>query len=202
MALKKTGRIVDGPKKPRGMRLTDDEWTFVKEAVKKYRAGEEPARASLATPSNDTTDIKGNSATYKGNSEVALLSHLEYLYQQDCIWLLEYEQFLTDDFYRKHNWGKIQIERELIQLQIMTLLPHLDNAGITHELNIDHKSNQISYITGVSLIELDYDIKIKRWQVPDNIETEDVAAKLLSTFQAREKILERVKELERKQHEL
>ena len=87
------------PKKIRGMRLTDDEWAFVKEAVKKFREGDKDLVETA--PVRELPQETVPTVVYQGFSGAGLLAHLEELYQQEYSWLLEYAKYLKSGYYDK-----------------------------------------------------------------------------------------------------
>ena len=182
------------PKKIRGMRVTDDEWVFLKDALKKYRNGEQEASdgSPLHEYHNETPSI-----CYQGESGASLLAHLEELYQQDYGWLLEYEKYLKSDYYEKYTPDEIKLQRELLRLQIVTLLPHLQKLNFSYEVKLSCSPKGVAYITASNFQDLGKDIKVKAWQEPDEIDFQEANLQLLKTYREVMKERERVKELER-----
>ena len=183
------------PKKIRGMRLTDDEWAFLKDALKKYRSGE--IEASEIPSVQVSSHQEAPSISYQGISGASLLAHLEELYQQEYGWLLEYEKYLKSDYYEKYTPDEIKLQRELIRLQIEALLPHLQKVDFSYDVKLSCSPKGIAYITASNFQDIGTDIKIKAWQEPDNIDFQETNLQLLKTYRELMKERERVKELER-----
>ena len=185
-------------KKYRGIRLTDEEWAFVKDVVKKYRQGEmaEP-KAALAPSIPEKPRQEAPTIVYQGYSGAGLLAHLEELYQQEYDWLLEYEKYLKSDYYDKHSLEEINLQRELIRLQIVALLPHLNRFTFDYEVKRACSPKGKAYISASQIPDIDKDIEIKAWQEPDELDYHKENVKLAKTYRALRQEREKVKELER-----
>ena len=185
-------------KKYRGIRLTDDEWTFVKDALKKYRSGETvEAKAAPAPSVPEKPRQEAPTIVYQGYSGAGLLAHLEELYQQEYDWLLEYEKYLKSDYYDKHSLEEINLQRELIRLQIVALLPHLNRFHFDYDVQRACSPKGKACISASKIPDIDKDIIIKVWQEPDELDYHEENVKLAKIYRALQQELEKAKELER-----
>ncbi len=180
-------------KKMRGFRLTDDEWAFMKDALAKYRKGEtmEP-KAAPEPPQQEAPTI-----VYQGYSGAGLLAHLEELYSQEYGWLQEYKKYLKSDYYDKHTLEEINLQRELIRLQIVALLPHLNHFKFDYAVQMACSPKGKAYISASKIPDIDKDIEIKAWQEPDGLDYHEENLKLARMHQALEDERKTVRELER-----
>lgn len=183
------------PKKIRGMRLTDDEWAFVKEAVKKFREGDKDLVE--VAPAHEMPQETAPTVIYQGFSGAGLLAHLEELYQQEYGWLLEYAKYLKSDYYDKYTPDEIRLQRELIRLQIVALAPHLQNVNFSYDVKRDCSPRGVACISASKINDVDKDIKVKAWQEPDGLDLQEESLRLLKTYRELEEMREKVKELER-----
>lgn len=98
-------------------RLTEDERAFMKEALAKYRKGEQmQLKASLAPIEAESPQHKAPTIVYQGYSGAGLLAHLEELYSQEYGWLQEYKKCLKSDYYDKHTLDEINLQRDALHL--------------------------------------------------------------------------------------
>lgn len=192
----------DIPKKYRGIRLTDDEWAFVKEAVKKYRNGKTaedkaaPASSVLEQHRQETLAI-----VYQGYSGAGLLAHLEELYQKEYDWLQEYKKYLKSDYYDKHSPEEIKLHRELIRLQIVALLPHLNRFTFDYDVMRECSPKWKAYISASYLSDIGKEIEIKAWQEPDGLDYQEENVRLAKLYRELKEEREKVRELERHQND-
>ena len=187
------------PKKIRGMRLTDDEWSFVKEAVKKFRNGENDVVEGATA--DDLPQEAASMVVYEGFSGAGLLAHLEELYQQEYGWLLEYAKYLKSDYYDKYTPDEIRLQRELIRLQIVALAPHLQNVNFSYDVKRDCSPRGVACISATKLHDVDKDIKVKAWQEPDGLDLQEEKLRIMRTFRELEDMRTKIKELERHQYD-
>lgn len=182
-------------KKIRGIRLTDDEWAFVKEAVKRFRNGEnDVVEAALA---DELPQEAASMVVYQGFSGVGLLAHLEELYQQEYGWLLEYAKYLKSDYYDKYTLDEIRVQRELIRLQIVALAPHLQNVDFSYDVKRDCSPRCVACISVTKIHDVDNDIKVKAWQEPVGLDLQEEKIRLMRTYRELEEMREKIKDLER-----
>lgn len=182
------------PKKYRGIRLTDDEWDFVKEAVKQYRQEETTEQKAAPAPGIQEK-------TRQDNNGVGLLAHLEALYHQEYTWLREYTKYLKGG-YDKYTLEEINLQRELIQLQIVTLLPHLNHFTFSYEVQMACSPKGKAYINASQISEINKDIEIEAWQEPDRLDYTEENIKLTKMYKALQQEREKIKELEHRIHDL
>ncbi len=187
-------------KKMRGFRLTDEEWEFMKEALNKYRNGndaEEPA----SQLSKDFTQVQqpNPTATKQGAS---LLAHLEHLYKEQYKWLLEYRDYLKDESYQKHTLEEITLHQEMIHLQILTLIPHLQRLNFSEEVKLACSPLEVAFIHPVDISEIgkNNDFYVKSWKEPENLTYNEVNSSLVKSFEAIKWLNLEIKELEKKLH--
>ena len=193
---------VDIPKKYRGIRLTDDEWAFVKEAVKKYRNGETvEAEAPKASSTPKQTQQMVHAIVYQGYSGAGLLAHLEELYQQEYDWLQEYKKYLKSDHYDKHSLEEINLRRELIRLQIVALIPHLNHFNFDYNVKLACSQKGKAHISASQIPDIDKDIEINAWMEPDGLDYDEENLKLARIYRDLKKEWESVRELERHQND-
>lgn len=188
------------PKKIRGMRVTDDEWVFLKDALDKYRSGETaaPVSAPIEAPSQVQSDTED---TYKALVK-GLLAHLENLYYQDEQWLLEYKQYLQDESYDKHSEDEIEYQRELIHSQIVTLSTHLTKLPIRDDIKISLSviSVGIIHASNREFGKKIMDFYVKAWKEPEDLEYQSIYNKLLKTYEARCSLQQEIQILEKNLH--
>lgn len=189
-------------KKMRGFRLTDDEWAFMKEVLAKYRKGEamEPKAAS-ASSASEPPQQEANTIVYQGYSGAGLLAHLEELYNQEYGWLQEYKKYLKSDRYEKHTLEEINLQRELIRLQIVALLPHLNHFKFDYDVQMACSPKGKAHISASKIPDIDKDIEIKAWQEPDGLDYHEENLRLAQMYRELRNEREKVRELERKQND-
>ena len=181
------------PKKYRGIRLTDEEWAFVKDAVKKYRSGE-MAEAKDGSPKE--VSRQESTIIYQGYSGAGLLAHLENLYNQEYGWLLEYEKYLKSEYYDKYTLDEINLQRELIRLQIVALLPHLNHFTFDYDVKRECSPKGMACISVSRSPDISRDIEIKAWQEGDGLDYHEENLRLARTYRDLKKQREKVRELE------
>lgn len=182
-------------KKIRGIRLTDDEWAFVKEAVKRFRNGENDVVE--AATADELPQEAASMVVYQGFSGAGLLAHLEELYQQEYGWLLEYAKYLKSDYYYKYTPDEIRVQRELIRLQIVALAPHLQNVDFSYDVKRDCSPRSVACISVTKIHDVDNDIKVKAWQEPVGLDLQEEKIRLMRTYRELEEMREKIKDLER-----
>ena len=183
-------------------RLTEDERAFMKDALAKYRKGEamqpKPAPAPIVAepPQHESPTI-----VYQGYSGAGLLAHLEELYSQEYGWLQEYKKYLKSDYYDKHTLDEINLQRELIRLQIVALLPHLNHFHFDYDVQLACSPKGKAYISASKIPDIDKDIEIKAWQEPDGLDYQEENLRLAKMYRELKTEREKVRELERKQND-
>ena len=183
-------------------RLTEDERAFMKDALAKYRKGEamqqKPAPAPHVSepPQHEATTI-----VYQGYSGAGLLAHLEDLYSQEYGWLQEYKKYLKSDYYDKHTLDEINLQRELIYLQIVALLPHLNRFKFDYDVQRACSPKGKAYISASKIPDIDKDIEIKAWQEPDGLDYHEENLRLAKMYRELKNEREKVRELERQQND-
>lgn len=189
-------------KKMRGFRLTDDEWSFMKDALAKYRKGEAVEPKTAPAPSvSEPPQQEALTIVYQGYSGAGLLAHLEELYSQEYDWLQEYKKYLKSDYYDKHTLEEIQLQRELIRLQIVALLPHLNHFKFDYDVQLACSPKGKAYISASKVPDIDKDIEIKAWQEPDGLDYYEENLRLAQMYRELKTEREKVRELERKQND-
>ncbi len=174
----------EDPRPMRGFRLTDAEWGFMKEAIRKYRARGEDAATETAV-----AKVSSHAASIGySNLESGLLAHFEALYKEDLHWLREYERYLTSDYYEKYTIEEIRLHRKMIQVQIIALMPHLLELGFDYEVKRACSPDASTDVNG---------IEIRAWHCPDSIDYFQMNRNLLKTFQERNEKARSVTRLER-----
>ena len=183
-------------------RLTEDERAFMKDALAKYRKGEamqpKPAPAPIVAepPQHESPTI-----VYQGYSGAGLLAHLEELYSQEYGWLQEYKKYLKSDYYDKHTLDEINLQRELIRLQIVALLPHLNHFHFDYDVQLACSPKGKAYISASKIPDIDKDIEIKAWQESDGLDYQEENLRLAKMYRELNTEREKVRELERKQND-
>lgn len=183
-------------------RLTEDERAFMKDALAKYRKGE--AMQSKPAPAPNVSELPRHEATtivYQGYSGAGLLAHLEDLYSQEYGWLQEYKKYLKSDYYDKHTLDEINLQRELIRLQIVALLPHLNHFHFDYDVKLACSPKGKAYISASKIPDIDKDIEIKAWQEPDGLDYQEENLRLAKMYRELNTEREKVRELERKQND-
>ena len=187
-------------KKMCAFRLTEDERAFMKDALAKYRKGE----AMQPKPAPNVSELPRHEATtivYQGYSGAGLLAHLEDLYSQEYGWLQEYKKYLKSDYYDKHTLEEINLQRELIYLQIVALLPHLNRFKFDYDVQRACSPKGKAYISASKIPDIDKDIEIKAWQEPDGLDYQEENLRLAKMYRELKTEREKVRELERKQND-
>lgn len=185
-------------KKMRGFRLTDEEWAFMKDTLAKYRKGETMEQKVFPAPNlSEYPKHESSAIVYQGYSGAGLLAHLEELYSQEYGWLQEYKKYLKSDYYDKHTLEEINLQRELIRLQIVALLPHLNHFKFDYAVQMACSPKGKAYISASKIPDIDKDIEIKAWQEPDGLDYHEENLKLARMHQALEDERKTVRELER-----
>lgn len=183
-------------------RLTEDERAFMKDALAKYRKGE--AMQPKPAPAPNVSVLPRHEATtivYQGYSGAGLLAHLEDLYSQEYGWLQEYKKYLKSDYYDKHTLEEINLQRELIYLQIVALLPHLNRFKFDYDVQRACSPKGKAYISASKIPDIDKDIEIKAWQEPDGLDYQEENLRLAKMYRELNTEREKVRELERKQND-
>lgn len=190
------------PKKIRGFRLTDAEWEFMKEALSKYRNGEiEEATASPVATVPELPREESATIVYEGYSGAGLLAHLEELYQQEYDWLQEYKKYLKSDYYDKHSPEEIKLQRELISLQIVALIPHLNHFNFDYDVKRACSPKRKVCISASQIPDIEKNIEITAWPEPDGLDYHEENLRLARIYRDVQKERETVRELERKQND-
>ena len=130
-------------------RLTEDERAFMKEALNKYRNGsadEAPAKQ----PSNDSLQVRQSNSTNEDQG-ASLLAHLEDLFKQQYKWLLEYRDYMKDENYDKYTLDEISLHQEMVHLQKLTLLPHLQKLNFSERVKSACSLFDVAFIHPVAL---------------------------------------------------
>ena len=185
------------PKKIRGFRLTDDEWEFMKGALNKYRKGENVEAVASPTPSIPEQPREEFAIVYQGYSGAGLLAHLEELFIQEYGWLLEYEKCLKSDNYDKYTPDEIQLQCELIRLQIVTLVPHLNRFTFDYDVMRECSLKGKAHISVARGLDVSKDIEIKAWQEADGLDYQEENLRLARTYRDLRKQRDKVRELEK-----
>ncbi len=174
----------EDPRPMRGFRLTDAEWAFMKEEIRKYRAGGEAS--ATETP---VAKVSSHAAFIEHSKlESGLLAHFADLYKEDLHWLREYETYLKNDYYEKYTVEEIRLHRKMIQVQIIALMPHLLELGFDYEVKKACSPDASADVNG---------IEIHVWHRPDAIDYAQTNRNLLKTFQERNEKAQTVTRLER-----
>ena len=183
-------------------RLTEDERVFMKDALAKYRQGEtiEPKTATALNVSEPSHN-EPPTIVYQGYSGAGLLAHLEDLYSQEYCWLQEYKKYLKSDYYDKHTLEEIKLQRELIYLQIVALLPHLNRLKFDYDVQRACSPKGKAYISASKIPDIDKDIEIKAWQEPDGLDYHEENMRLAKMYRELKNEREKVRDLERQQND-
>ena len=183
-------------------RLTEDERAFMKDALAKYRKGEQmQLKASPAPIVAEPPQHEAPTIVYQGYSGAGLLAHLEELYSQEYGWLQEYKKYLKSDYYDKHTLDEINLQRELIRLQIVALLPHLNHFKFDYDVQLACSPKGKAYISASKVPDIDKDIEIKAWQEPDGLDYHEENLRLAKMYRELKNEREKVRELERQQND-
>ena len=183
-------------------RLTEDERAFMKDALAKYRKGEQmQLKASPAPIVAEPPQHEAPTIVYQGYSGAGLLAHLEELYSQEYGWLQEYKKYLKSDYYDKHTLDEINLQRELIRLQIVALLPHLNHFHFDYDVQLACSPKGKAYISASKIPDIAKDIEIKAWQEPDGLDYQEENLRLAKMYRELKTEREKVRELERKQND-
>lgn len=182
-------------------RLTEDERAFMKEALNKYRSGSVD-EAPVKQPINDRLPIQQTNPTDEDQG-ASLLAHLEEIFRQQYKWLLEYRDYLNEGSYDKYTEEEITLHQEMVQLQKLALLPHLQNLKFSEKVKSACSLYDVASIHPVN----SYDIKNKGelyiypWKEPETLDYDEVNKSLYKTFEALSLLELEVKALEKKSHQ-
>ena len=183
-------------------RLTEDERAFMKDALAKYRKGEQmQLKASPAPIVAEPPQHEAPTIVYQGYSGAGLLAHLEELYSQEYGWLQEYKKYLKSDYYDKHTLDEINLQRELIRLQIVALLPHLNHFHFDYDVQLACSPKGKAYISASKIPDIAKDIEIKAWKEPDGLDYQEENLRLAKMYRELKTEREKVREMERKQND-
>lgn len=131
-----------------------------------------------------------------------MLAHLEDLYSQDYKWLLEYKKYLKDESYDKYTEDEIELQREVIYLQIITLSSHLQKLSFSEDVKRSFSSLDIAFLHSVNTdSNRNTNVQVKTWKAPDNIDYQTMNLKLLKTYQARCSLQEEIQILKKELHQ-
>ena len=182
-------------------RLTEDEWAFMKEALNKYRnssADETPAKQ----PSNDSLQVR--QSNYNNEDQGAsLLAHLEDLFKQQYRWLLEYRDYMKDENYDKYTLDEISLHQEMVHLQKLTLLPHLQKLKFSERVKSACSLFDATIIHPVIISDIKKkdELFVYPWKKQETLDYDEVNKSLDKTFEALSLLELEVKALEKKSHQ-
>ena len=209
-ARKGAGRKKSGiVKKVRGFRLTEQEWAFMKKSLNEFRKGNKNNIENVI----DVEDAGERAGVVKHprqggsfNNELGagLLAHLENLYKQQYGWLFEYREYLKDENYNKYSLDEIKLHQQIVNLQILTLVPHLQKLSFCYEVKKACSSIDAVVIQFVNDSDIKHpnDIFVKPWNWAENdvVDYDKVNQRLANTFENIKLLQWQIKELERHLH--
>lgn len=209
-ARKGAGRKKSGiAKKVRGFRLTEQEWAFMKKSLNEFRKGNKNNIENVI----DVEDAGERAGVVKHprqggsfNNELGagLLAHLENLYKQQYGWLFEYREYLKDENYNKYSLDEIKLHQQIVNLQILTLVPHLQKLSFCYEVKKACSSIDAVVIQFVNDSDIKHpnDIFVKPWNWAENdvVDYDKVNQRLANTFENIKLLQWQIKELERHLH--
>ena len=196
-------------KKVRGFRLTEQEWAFMKKSLNEFRKGNKNNIENVI----DVEDAGGRAGVVKHprqggsfNNELGagLLAHLENLYKQQYGWLLEYREYLKNENYNKYSLDEIKLHQQIVNLQILTLVPHLQKLSFCYEVKKACSSIDAVVIQFANDSDIKHpnDIFVKPWKWAENdvVDYDKVNQHLANTFENIKLLQWQIKELERHLH--
>ena len=209
-ARKGAGRKKSGiAKKVRGFRLTEQEWAFMKKSLNEFRKGNKNNIENVI----DVEDAGERAGVVKHprqggsfNNELGagLLAHLENLYKQQYGWLLEYREYLKNENYNKYSLDEIKLHQQIVNLQILTLVPHLQKLSFCYEVKKACSSIDAVVIQFANDSDIKHpnDIFVKPWKWAENdvVDYDKVNQHLANTFENIKLLQWQIKELERHLH--
>ena len=209
-ARKGAGRKKSGiVKKVRGFRLTEQEWAFMKKSLNEFRKGNKNNIENVI----DVEDAGERAGVVKHprqggsfNNELGagLLAHLENLYKQQYGWLLEYREYLKNENYNKYSLDEIKLHQQIVNLQILTLVPHLQKLSFCYEVKKACSSIDAVVIQFANDSDIKHpnDIFVKPWKWAENdvVDYDKVNQHLANTFENIKLLQWQIKELERHLH--
>lgn len=211
-ARKGAGRKKSGiVKKVRGFRLTDQEWAFMKKSLSEFRKGNKNNIENVINV-EDAGERAGivkhhrQGGIFNNELGAGLLAHLENLYKQQYGWLLEYREYLKDENYNKYSLDEIKLHQQIVNLQILTLVPHLQKLSFSAEVKLACSHLDVSIINPIDISETrkDSDILIKPWKGVEKAPVMDydkVNGSLAYTFENLRLLQLEVKGLEKQLHQ-
>ena len=182
-------------------RLTEDERAFMKEALNKYRNGRaDEAPAKL--PSNDSLQVRQLNSTNEDQG-ASLLAHLEDLFKQQYRWLLEYRDYMKDENYDKYTLDEISLHQEMVHLQKLTLLPHLQKLKFSERVKSACSLFDATIIHPVIISDIKKkdELFVYPWKKQETLDYDEVNKSLDKTFEALSLLELEVKALEKKSHQ-
>ena len=177
-------------------RLTEDERAFMKEALNKYRNGSADA-APANQPGNDNLQVRQSNLPPEDQG-ASLLAHLEDLFKQQYRWLLEYRDYMKDENYDKYTLDEISLHQEMVHLQKLTLLPHLQKLKFSERVKSACSLYDVASIHPVVLsgIKKKDELYIYPWKKQETLDYNEVNKSLDKTFEALSLLELEVKALE------
>ena len=160
-------------RKKHSIRLSDDEWHYLTGALDNYRQYG-ASKNSLKQQFRDMTDNDTNGA--------ATLAHMEDLLSQLIIWYTEYAKYLSAERYKKYTVDEIKTQIDLLWLQVMTLLPHLNRYGYSIEVKDALAASNHMTIDRKQLQGFSRDYAMQAWSVPDELDYHEYNLRLLGTY--------------------
>ena len=180
-------------------RLTEDERAFMKEALNKYRTGSVD-EASAKQPINDSLQVRQPNTTNEVQG-ARLLAHLEDIFRQQYKWLLEYRDCLKYESYDKYTLDEITLHKEMVQLQKLTLLPHLQKLQFSEKVKSACSLSDVASIHPMIILEKKKaELFIYPWKETETLDYDEVNKSLEKTFDALGMLELEVKALEKEAH--
>ena len=182
-------------------RLTEDERAFMKEALNKYRNGSADA-APANQPGNDNFQVRQSNLPPEDQG-ASLLAHLEDLFKQQYRWLLEYRDYMKDENYDKYTLDEISLHQEMVHLQKLTLLPHLQKLQFSERVKSACSLFDATIIHPVIISDIKKkdELFVYPWKKQETLDYDEVNKSLDKTFEALSLLELEVKALEKKSHQ-
>ena len=131
------------------------------------------------------------------------LIYVEDLFKQQYRWLLEYRDYMKDENYDKYTLDEISLHQEMVHLQKLTLLPHLQKLKFSERVKSACSLYDVASIHPVVLsgIKQKNELYVYPWKEQETLDYNEVNKSLDKTFEALSLLELEVKALEKKFHQ-
>ena len=118
--------------------------------------------------------------------------------QADYRWQLEYEKYLKDESYDRHTIEEIRLQRMILAIQKVALVPHLMKVDFASSLKSAYTMERVASISGETFPGVGKDILVKPWKAPKEIDFDKTHLSLIKISRELDLQCRKVMDLERK----